>query len=75
MRITPACAGKTGEVGYVEKASKDHPRVCGENKSVYSGFFSLKGSPPRVRGKLTSILSEFTEHRITPACAGKTFTY
>ena len=31
LRITPACAGKTGNWGAKEAATADHPRVCGEN--------------------------------------------
>ena len=29
------------------------------------------GSPPPVRGKVQSVQSAISEHRITPACAGK----
>ena len=31
MRITPACAGKTGIYHQSTKVSQDHPRVCGKN--------------------------------------------
>ena len=30
-RITPACAGKTPFIYYVQRVPQDHPRVCGEN--------------------------------------------
>ena len=33
-RITPACAGKTGERLGSERVREDHPRVCGENLMV-----------------------------------------
>ena len=49
----------------------DHPRVCGE-KSMALGFCpSLRGSPPRVRGKVVVTLYTTGEKGITPACAGK----
>ena len=35
QRITPACAGKTGFLVVAAHGSKDHPRVCGENKEVH----------------------------------------
>ena len=38
-RITPACAGKTYIGGRWYAFDKDHPRVCGENKSSSAGFF------------------------------------
>ena len=70
--ITPACAGKTPE-GYIYfLITQDHPRVCGENYKEALFEAAREGSPPRVRGKLASTLSELTEQRITPACAGKT---
>ena len=31
MRITPACAGKTGLYALTQKTKRDHPRVCGKN--------------------------------------------
>ena len=54
-RITPACAGKTCSYFLKIKESRDHPRVCGENKlsSIAAQYFL--GSPPRVRGKLCDI--------------------
>ena len=71
-RITPACAGKTKGNPWAKGNIKDHPRVCGENKSAKSTKLPISGSPPRVRGKLqrAPVLNLF--HRITPACAGKT---
>ena len=34
-RITPACAGKTREHTHSLSGYQDHPRVCGENCSLY----------------------------------------
>ena len=31
QRITPACAGKTGNIFGLKELNEDHPRVCGEN--------------------------------------------
>ena len=72
VRITPACAGKTGSKKSKTAALKDHPRVCGENKSFVPGWAWLWGSPPRVRGKHSMRIEPNELYRITPACAGKT---
>ena len=46
--------------------------MCGENGVTFQLRDSLKGSPPRVRGKRNG--GKRIDHvgRITPACAGKT---
>ena len=51
LGITPADAGKTFHVLRVAFRNWDHPRGCGENETRSSSDFSLKGSPPRMRGK------------------------
>ena len=33
-RITPACAGKTTYCNVARKETRDHPRVCGENRET-----------------------------------------
>ena len=70
-RITPACAGKRSRFIVSTGKVRDHPRVCGEKskREVISGV--KRGSPPRVRGKVTSGRYSFSGSRITPACAGK----
>ena len=71
--ITPACAGKSTVRWYAVLLMRDHPRVCGEKPSpVFLALF-LSGSPPRVRGKVTSRAKIHTQEGITPACAGKSF--
>ena len=72
FRITPACAGKTRMLFRYYDISEDHPRVCGENN--YRSWYNRgkRGSPPRVRGKLSLTIRLLTIVRITPACAGKT---
>ena len=71
-RITPACAGKTGQVFPKGAASADHPRVCGENPERRFTMKRVHGSPPRVRGKPCQYRRDSGDGRITPACAGKT---
>ena len=71
-RITPACAGKTGQKYISEQSVEDHPRMCGENAWALIRLYSSMGSPPRVRGKQLLIRLLDLVVRITPACAGKT---
>ena len=72
--ITPACAGKSQlqHVGHTQAG--DHPRVCGEKPALMSPRETTVGSPPRVRGKVTSCPGQLPVFRITPACAGKSFS-
>ena len=72
LRITPAGAGKTGELTLSRYSNEDHPRRCGENASPCRIRYCTTGSPPQVRGKPASPLSRFAKARITPAGAGKT---
>ena len=46
--------------------------MCGENMSAEDTSRLAKGSPPRVRGKLSCLERAAVEDGITPACAGKT---
>ena len=71
-RITPAGAGKTVLPRGRQPQNGDHPRRCGENCEVQSGFTPAEGSPPQVRGKLIKSVCVICRHRITPAGAGKT---
>ena len=50
--ITPACAGKSMYAPSILRAKWDHPRVCGEKFSSPRSLARLRGSPPRVRGKV-----------------------
>ena len=69
--ITPACAGKSPTAELRAGCCRDHPRVCGEKGpgSVNRPF--VRGSPPRVRGKVVRLCMATGLRRITPACAGK----
>ena len=71
-RITPAYAGKTRVTALIHLAARDHPRVCGENNAAARAKIAQIGSPPRMRGKLSSYLIKGFIIRITPAYAGKT---
>ena len=71
-RITPAGAGKTLSVRALRSGLQDHPRGCGENLIIILHENSVKGSPPRMRGKLASDACTKSLARITPADAGKT---
>ena len=46
--------------------------MCGENLVQLGPGQTLRGSPPRVRGKHPARLPEARNRGITPACAGKT---
>ena len=72
-RITPAYAGKTYMSVANSGASRDHPRVCGENSIAVIYNLYKTGSPPRMRGKHGRPLIVLFLQRITPAYAGKTF--
>ena len=69
--ITPACAGKSPKGQNISCKSWDHPRVCGEKPVQVEALTPQQGSPPRVRGKASTITFEKGFQRITPACAGK----
>ena len=69
--ITPACAGKRGSSIINRIGNRDHPRVCGEKHFPHGISITLRGSPPRVRGKGEQLVELLKHSGITPACAGK----
>ena len=71
--ITPAYAGKSTCLILFDTLLKDHPRVCGEKKSIFAQFWAKWGSPPRMRGKAHDIEVLKDALRITPAYAGKSW--
>ena len=71
-RITPAYAGKTIGEHCEARKTRDHPRVCGENHAHAHKKPYIRGSPPRMRGKLNGVRRYARFVRITPAYAGKT---
>ena len=52
VRITPACAGKSGNYGKFQKAIWDHPRLRGEKSGCEHAGKAREGSPPLARGKV-----------------------
>ena len=70
--ITPACAGRTGTDSGLYAGGRDHPRVCGKNKTTHNVIRVSRGSPPRVREELDGPRGILGNVRITPACAGRT---
>ena len=71
-RITPACAGKTHILSVGCAASRDHPRMRGEDDTVRRVVSISIGSPPHARGRRRPHVNRRRSTRITPACAGKT---
>ena len=71
-RITPACAGNTGDAARGTAGTKDHPRLRGEYRGCSQGDGGNTGSPPLARGIRQDNRLECCQLRITPACAGNT---
>ncbi len=70
--ITPACAGRTTTSPPRSSATRDHPRVRGENCVVGRPPGGHCGSPPRARGEQGHLGVFDDAGGITPACAGRT---
>ena len=71
IRITPACAGKSNRVLLRCRCTWDHPRTCGEKLYCWANLLKMKGSPPRMRGKVVPLTNLQSQAGITPAYAGK----
>ena len=69
--ITPAHAGKRKRISKFRQIAKDHPRACGEKLMTVLLRDLVLGSPPRMRGKVSSSQMTYFEGGITPAHAGK----
>ena len=70
--IIPACAGSTGAVPLVRRASRDHPRMRGEHCTWKWQTARSTGSSPHARGAPVR-RPQMANHRgIIPACAGST---
>ena len=74
-RITPAYAGKSRRTTPGTSWQWDHPRVCGEKMRFRLLASSQSGSPPRMRGKERGKCRRKRWKGITPAYAGKSFSY
>ena len=71
--ITPACAGKTTKFPILKATSQDHPRLRGKDPKPHSLISYIPGSPPLARERHRHKRQRVCLHRITPACAGKTY--
>ena len=71
LGITPAYAGKSPPPARMPGLCRDHPRVCGEKFTRMSVVASMRGSPPRMRGKVAGNCKGAGAGGITPAYAGK----
>ena len=69
--ITPAYAGKRLPDTERGRATRDHPRLCGEKGNIVEISGSITGSPPPMRGKVESSAADKIFLGITPAYAGK----
>ena len=69
--ITPAYAGKSLFRPAACSSGRDHPRVCGEKFTEDNIKTRVPGSPPRMRGKVASLVVHQFSGGITPAYAGK----
>ena len=68
--IIPARAGSRGGFSPHRRASRDHPRACGEQLTMPFQRPTKKGSSPRVRGAAYTSPSTATDTGIIPARAG-----
>ncbi len=72
--ITPACAGKRSLSYGKDSLAWDHPRLRGEKSDCDRTSSRHGGSPPLARGKVFVVILILYSVRITPACAGKSWT-
>ena len=70
--IIPACAGNTMTITCRAPASRDHPRMRGEHKTLTDIDQRLLGSSPHARGTLPCRIEAGRISGIIPACAGNT---
>ena len=69
--IIPAYAGSTSS-RRCRRASRDHPRVCGEHPAAAYTLADLEGSSPRMRGAPAQRHEHRQQRGIIPAYAGST---
>ena len=63
--------GKSSEAFSRSNSARDHPRVGGEKYRYGLVCYEVEGSPPRGRGKVSSMNLSNSSSGITPAWAGK----
>ena len=72
LGIIPADAGSTHWCSWACTVQWDHPRGCGEHHCGAASRSRQKGSSPRMRGALLTLVSGACGWRIIPADAGST---
>ena len=68
--IIPAYAGNSAKSVSVSNGSRDHPRVCREQRRAIPQARSARGSSPRMRGTVLRLLVALRVAGIIPAYAG-----
>ena len=71
---TPAYAGNTSDPSSTIPVFRDHPRLRGEYSIPFDRRVALIGSPPLTRGIRGIDNTICYISRITPACAGNTYS-
>ncbi len=71
-RNTPASAGRTPRRSSARSVTPEHPRVGGEDAPGADELRIRRGTPPRRRGGRRFRVRVGTDHRNTPASAGRT---
>ena len=69
---TPADAGTTSANTAVAVMAREHPRGCGDDSGASRRNTTLRGTPPRMRGRPQGPQGAQRYHRNTPADAGTT---
>ena len=69
--IIPAYAGNTLSLMGVDCRLRDHPRVCGEHSVHEMGYWSRRGSSPRMRGTLHYLALMFLHRPDHPRVCGE----
>ena len=73
-RITPAYAGNINFIFNNIEIIRDHPRIRGEHRRVFSYPMMVVGSPPHTRGTSPNATNTSLKTGITPAYAGNITT-
>ena len=68
--LTPACAGTSSRTGSTALRAWAHPRVRGDVQIELIEPESVRGSPPRARGRPHTVHGRRQRAGLTPACAG-----
>ena len=57
---------------HMKEIARDHPRMCGEHRSLFDELTDGQGSSPHVRGAHPRSFPNGLQRGIIPACAGST---